>query len=85
MSFSPTSQLSATHSSGKYPILCFPPCSVFGRFNGTPTLSTPSGFTEDGLPLSIQFVGKHLSEPLLCQIGNAYEKLTGFTSAHPDV
>ena len=54
-------------------------------FNGTPTLCTPSGFTEDGLPLSIQFVGKHLSEPLLCQIGNAYEKLTGFTSAHPDV
>ena len=54
-------------------------------FNGTPTLCTPSGFTKDGLPLSIQFIGKHLSEPLLCQIGNAYEKLTGFTSAHPDV
>ena len=52
-------------------------------FNGTPTLCTPSGFTEDGLPLSVQFVGKHLSEPLLCRLGNAYEKLTGFLSTHP--
>ena len=55
------------------------------NYSGSPSLCTPSGFTKDGLPLSIQFVGKHLSEPLLCQIGNAYEKLTGFTSAHPDV
>ncbi len=52
------------------------------NFSGSPTLCTPSGFTKDGLPLSIQFIGKHLSEPLLCQIGNAYEKSTGFTSAH---
>ena len=65
--------------------LNFQKFTILYDFNGTPTLCTPSGFTKDGLPLSIQFIGKHLSEPLLCQIGNAYEKLTGFTSAHPDV
>ena len=53
------------------------------NYSGSPSLCTPSGFTKDGLPLSIQFVGKHLSEPLLCQIGNAYEKSTRFTSVHP--
>jgi len=53
------------------------------NFSGAPTLCTPSGFTKDWLPLSVQFVGKHLSEPLLCRIGNAYEKVTRFTSIHP--
>ncbi len=32
------------------------------------------GRVSDGLPLSIQFVGKHLSEPLLCRIGNKIEQ-----------
>ena len=35
-------------------------------FSGAPTISLPCGQTGDGLPLSIQFVGKDLSEPLLC-------------------
>ena len=34
------------------------------NFTGSPTLSMPSGFSEDGMPLSVQFVGKHLSESL---------------------
>ena len=45
-------------------------------FNGTPTLSVPSGFNQDGLPLSLQFVGHPLREPLLCQVGQAYEQAT---------
>lgn len=43
-------------------------------FNGAPTLSVPCGLNQEGLPLSVQFVGKHLSEPLLCQVGYAYEQ-----------
>ena len=45
-------------------------------FNGAPTISLPAGLNSGGLPLSIQFVGKHLSEPLLVQIGDAYERAT---------
>ena len=37
-------------------------------FNGAPTISLPSGLNSEGLPLSIQFVGKHLAEPLLVQV-----------------
>ena len=54
-------------------------------FNGAPTLSVPCGFNSEGLPLSIQWVGKHLSEPLLCQIGHAYEGATEWHNRHPNV
>ncbi|MGA1195416.1 MAG: amidase [Candidatus Latescibacterota bacterium] len=52
-------------------------------FNGAPTLSVPCGLNHEGLPLSIQFVGKHLAEPLLCQVGDAYEQTRVWT--HPEI
>lgn len=54
-------------------------------YNGAPTLSVPCGMNSEGLPLSIQFIGKHLSEPLLCQVGHAYESATSWHKLHPDV
>ncbi len=45
-------------------------------FNGAPTISLPAGLNSMGLPLSIQFIGKHLAEPLLVQVGDAYERAT---------
>jgi amidase len=43
-------------------------------FSGAPTLSVPCGLNRAGVPLSIQFIGKALSEPLICQVGHAYEQ-----------
>ena len=54
-------------------------------YNGAPTLSVPCGLNSEGLPLSIQFVGKHLSEPLLCQIGYAYEQARSWYEIHPEI
>ena len=54
-------------------------------YNGAPTLSVPCGFNSEELPLSIQWVGKHLSEPLLCRIGHAYEGATEWHNRHPNV
>ena len=54
-------------------------------YNGAPTLSVPCGMNSKGLPLSIQFVGKHLTEPLLCRVGHAYESSTPWHNLHPDV
>ncbi len=45
-------------------------------FSGTPTISLPCGLNSEGLPLGIQFVGRHLAEPLLVQVGHAYEAAT---------
>ncbi len=55
------------------------------NFNGAPTLSVPSGQSNDGLPLSVQFVGHHLGEALLCRIGHAYEQATEWHKLRPPV
>ena len=55
------------------------------NFNGMPTLSVPCGLSRDGLPLSLQFVGKHLGEPLLSRIGHAYEQATEWHTLWPPV
>lgn len=54
-------------------------------FSGQPTLSTPCGITEDGLPLSMQLVARHGQEGLLCRIGHAYEQATGYHRLHPKI
>ena len=53
-------------------------------FSGTPTISVPCGLNSEGLPLGIQFVGRHLTEPLLVQVGHAYEQATQHR-LHPHV
>ena len=55
------------------------------NFSGDPTLSVPCGFSTDGLPLSVQFVGRRLSESVLCRAGHAYEQATQWHSTHPAV
>jgi amidase len=55
------------------------------NFSGSPTLSVPCGFSADGLPLSVQFVGRRLSESVLCRMGHAYEQATQWHSKHPAV
>ena len=64
-------------------------CSPLGfrrsPYRPPPTLSVPCGLSRDGLPLSLQFVGKHLGEPLLCRIGHAYEQATEWHTLRPPV
>lgn len=50
---------------------------------GAPAICLPSGFSADGLPYSIQFVGRHLSESVLCRIAHAYEQATSWHTRHP--
>lgn len=55
------------------------------NFSGSPTLSVPCGFSTDGLPLSVQFVGRRLSESVLCRMGHAYEQATQWHTRHPPI
>ena len=55
------------------------------NFSGSPTLSVPCGFSADGLPLSVQFVGRRLSESVLCRVGHAYEQATQWHVKHPPI
>lgn len=52
-------------------------------FAGTPTLSQRCGFSDEGLPYTIQFMGSALSEPALCKIGYAYEAATDWHNKNP--
>ena len=54
-------------------------------YNGAPTLSVPCGLSNEGMPLSLQFVGHPLSEALLCRMGHAYEHATEWHGMHPPV
>ncbi len=65
-------------------VLQFPlPFNSLANLSGAPTVTLPCGFSEDGLPYTIQFLGKGLSEPLLCRIGHTYEAATEWHKRHP--
>ncbi|MDP2638214.1 MAG: Asp-tRNA(Asn)/Glu-tRNA(Gln) amidotransferase subunit GatA [Candidatus Levybacteria bacterium] len=59
--------------------------TVTANIAGIPSLSIPAGFSNDKLPIGIQIMGKQLSESLLFQIGNAFEKQTNFYKQKPNL
>ena len=52
---------------------------------GVPAICLPCGFSSDGLPYSIQFTGRRLSEATLCRVAHAYEQATTWHTRHPQV
>ena len=52
---------------------------------GVPAICLPCGFAREGVPYSIQFTGRPLSEGMLCQIAHAYEQATNWHDRHPTV
>jgi aspartyl-tRNA(Asn)/glutamyl-tRNA(Gln) amidotransferase subunit A len=50
---------------------------------GSPALSVPAGFSRNGLPLSIQIVGKPFAEAMVYRVAHAYERATGWVERHP--
>ena len=47
------------------------------NYSGHPTITLPSGFNRDGLPMSFQLIGRLLGEPTLIRAGHAYEQARG--------
>jgi amidase len=52
---------------------------------GNPTIILPVGFTDDGNPITFQFVGRHFEEELLFRAGHAYQAATAWHTHHPPV
>jgi len=50
---------------------------------GQPAMAIPAGFTQDGLPLSLQLIGLPWQEAMLYRIARAYERTTGWTERRP--
>ena len=52
---------------------------------GHPAISVPCGFTDEGLPVGIQIVGRHQSEFAVLQLAYAFQEATGFWKQRPAV
>jgi amidase len=50
---------------------------------GLPAISVPAGFTDDGLPVGLQIVGRHQDEWGVLQLAHAFEEATGFGRRRP--
>jgi amidase len=48
-----------------------------------PAISVPAGFTDEGLPVGLQIVGRHQDEWGVLQIAHAFEQATGFYRRRP--
>ncbi|MDA1016404.1 MAG: amidase [Planctomycetota bacterium] len=52
---------------------------------GLPAISVPCGFTDDGLPVGVQIVGRHQSEFSVLQLAYAFQEATQFWKQRPDL
>lgn len=52
---------------------------------GNPAIAVPCGFTDEGLPVGIQIVGRHKDEFGLLQIASAFEEATQYYKRKPPV
>ena len=61
--------------------------SFTGPFNlaNVPAISVPCGFTEAGLPLGLQIVGKPFAEETLFRAAHAYEQATTWHTRRPPI
>jgi len=50
---------------------------------GLPAISVPSGFTDDGVPVGLQIVGRHQDDLGVLQLAYAFEQTTGFWKQRP--
>lgn len=52
---------------------------------GLPSLSVPCGFSDSGLPMAMQIIGKPFAEETLFQVGYGYEQATDWHTRDPGV
>jgi aspartyl-tRNA(Asn)/glutamyl-tRNA(Gln) amidotransferase subunit A len=54
------------------------------NFTGQPAASVPCGFTETGLPVGLQVVGRRFAEPTVLKAAAAFEKARPWADRHPE-
>ena len=55
------------------------------NFTGQPAASIPAGWTESGLPVGLQIVGRHLDDPLVLRASAAFEAARPWIDRRPPV
>lgn len=75
----PLSDLERLQDEGIAPITFTAPFD----YSGSPCVTVPAGFTDEGLPLAFQLVGPHLSEAVLLKLAHYYEVESRASAFHP--
>lgn len=52
---------------------------------GAPAIAVPTGYSEHGMPLSMQIVSRPFEEALIYRVADAYEQATDWTARRPPV
>jgi aspartyl-tRNA(Asn)/glutamyl-tRNA(Gln) amidotransferase subunit A len=52
---------------------------------GLPAISVPCGFSHDGFPVGLQFIGRAFDESTVLRAAHAYEQATTWHTRHPTV
>jgi aspartyl-tRNA(Asn)/glutamyl-tRNA(Gln) amidotransferase subunit A len=71
----------AAETERTYPRQARTPFNVTGH----PALAMMAGLSSNGLPLSVQFVGRNFAEATLFQVARAWERAGGIDEKHPSV
>jgi len=56
-----------------------------GNAAGLPSIGVPSGFSEEGLPTGIQFMGRPYDENIVLSIAKMYQDRTSWHLRHPEM
>ena len=59
--------------------------AYFITVSRSPAISVPAGFSEDGLPIGLQIVGRFRDDLGVLQLAHAFEGATGFWKQRPDI
>jgi aspartyl-tRNA(Asn)/glutamyl-tRNA(Gln) amidotransferase subunit A len=57
--------------------------TVSANLAGLPGISVPCGFSSEGLPIGVQFMGRMFDEATLLRIADAYERATEWHTRAP--
>ena len=57
--------------------------TVSANLAGLPGISVPCGFSSEGLPIGVQFMGRMFDEATLLRVADAYERLTEWHTRAP--
>ena len=55
------------------------------NLTGHPALSVPAGFTSDGLPVGLQFIGRIFDEATVLRLGHAFQQITDWHRQQPPI
>jgi aspartyl-tRNA(Asn)/glutamyl-tRNA(Gln) amidotransferase subunit A len=59
------------------------PMGAIGNGAGLPSISVPCGFSKDGLPVGVQFMGRAYDENKIIAIARKYQSITDWHKKHP--